>query len=93
MRIGTSCAKAPGKYWSGRRGSNPQPTAWEAATLPLSYSRLRNTLLDPAWECAYKLTFCLNYSCPFRINDLRNKRSRTGRHQLKKEPVVDFTFQ
>ena len=27
------------RYWSGRRGSNPQPTAWEAATLPLSYSR------------------------------------------------------
>src|SRR5260370_22831384 len=27
------------KIWSGRRGSNPQPTAWEAATLPLSYSR------------------------------------------------------
>jgi hypothetical protein len=27
------------KNWSGRRGSNPQPTAWEAATLPLSYSR------------------------------------------------------
>jgi hypothetical protein len=27
------------KSWSGRRGSNPQPTAWEAATLPLSYSR------------------------------------------------------
>ena len=26
--------------WSGRRGSNPQPTAWEAATLPLSYSRM-----------------------------------------------------
>ena len=26
-------------FWSGRRGSNPQPTAWEAATLPLSYSR------------------------------------------------------
>ena len=29
----------PEKLWSGRRGSNPQPTAWEAATLPLSYSR------------------------------------------------------
>jgi hypothetical protein len=28
------------EIWSGRRGSNPQPTAWEAATLPLSYSRL-----------------------------------------------------
>src|SRR5581483_5815881 len=27
--------------WSGRRGSNPRPTAWEAVTLPLSYSRSR----------------------------------------------------
>lgn len=25
--------------WSGRRGSNPRQTAWEAATLPLSYAR------------------------------------------------------
>jgi hypothetical protein len=28
------------KRWSGRRGSNPRPTAWKAVTLPLSYSRL-----------------------------------------------------
>ena len=27
------------EYWSGRRGSNPRPTAWKAVTLPLSYSR------------------------------------------------------
>jgi hypothetical protein len=27
--------------WSGRRESNPQPTAWKAVTLPLSYSRPR----------------------------------------------------
>ena len=27
------------RMWSGRRGSNPRPTAWEAVTLPLSYSR------------------------------------------------------
>ena len=27
------------EVWSGRRGSNPRPTAWEAVTLPLSYSR------------------------------------------------------
>ncbi len=27
------------RKWSGRRGSNPRPTAWEAVTLPLSYSR------------------------------------------------------
>lgn len=26
--------------WSGRRESNPRPTAWKAETLPLSYSRL-----------------------------------------------------
>src|SRR5262245_9408175 len=30
-----------GEGWSGRRGSNPRPTAWKAVTLPLSYSRLR----------------------------------------------------
>src|SRR5215203_5493904 len=27
------------KIWSGRPGSNRQPTAWKAVTLPLSYSR------------------------------------------------------
>ena len=32
--------------WSGRRGSNPQPTAWEAATLPLSYSRMASFVLS-----------------------------------------------
>ena len=26
-------------FWSGRRDSNPRPTAWKAVTLPLSYSR------------------------------------------------------
>lgn len=33
--------------WSGRRGSNPQPPAWEADALPLSYSRSfdRRTIL------------------------------------------------
>src|SRR5205814_2762787 len=27
------------QFWSGRRESNPRPTAWKAVTLPLSYSR------------------------------------------------------
>ena len=35
----SECAIRLPNLWSGRRGSNPQPTAWEAATLPLSYSR------------------------------------------------------
>jgi hypothetical protein len=34
--------------WSGRRGSNPRPTAWKAVTLPLSYSRLRARALRRA---------------------------------------------
>ena len=34
---GSDCK--PLKSWSGRRESNPQPTAWKAVTLPLSYSR------------------------------------------------------
>ena len=25
--------------WSGKRDSNPRPSAWEADTLPLSYPR------------------------------------------------------
>ena len=33
--------EAASEGWSGRRGSNPRPTAWKAVTLPLSYSRLR----------------------------------------------------
>src|SRR6185369_16920260 len=36
-----SVALDASKGWSGRRGSNPRPTAWKAVTLPLSYSRLR----------------------------------------------------
>src|SRR5579864_3276301 len=34
--------------WSGRRESNPRPTAWKAVTLPLSYSRPALWLLPPA---------------------------------------------
>ena len=30
--------------WSGRRDSNPRPTAWKAVTLPLSYSRSGSSL-------------------------------------------------
>jgi hypothetical protein len=33
--------------WSGRRGSNPRPTAWKAVTLPLSYSRASSGLGPP----------------------------------------------
>ncbi len=32
-------ARETAQLWSGRRESNPRPTAWKAVTLPLSYSR------------------------------------------------------
>src|SRR3974390_3414787 len=33
------CHPRTSNLWSGRRESNPRPTAWKAVTLPLSYSR------------------------------------------------------
>lgn len=30
--------------WSGKRDSNPRRTAWEAVTLPLSYSRMERVM-------------------------------------------------
>ena len=35
----TSVFEFQASNWSGRRESNPRPTAWKAVTLPLSYSR------------------------------------------------------
>jgi hypothetical protein len=48
LRIGAELDSVPvtGENWSGRRGSNPQPTAWEAATLPLSYSRMASFVIQ-----------------------------------------------
>ena len=39
-RLSAPSVSAASEGWSGRRGSNPRPTAWKAVTLPLSYSRL-----------------------------------------------------
>src|SRR4051794_29863941 len=40
--------RSTSEVWSGRRGSNPRPTAWKAVTLPLSYSRLRAVRFAPS---------------------------------------------
>jgi hypothetical protein len=37
------------RRWSGRRDSNPRPTAWKAVTLPLSYSRPGAERIDREW--------------------------------------------
>ncbi len=39
----------PGRFWSGRRDSNPRPTAWKAVTLPLSYSRTLTAETTVSW--------------------------------------------
>ena len=57
-RGGSAGRSPPTKKWSGRRGSNPRPTAWKAVTLPLSYSRLRSlplarSLAAPAGKPAF----------------------------------------
>jgi hypothetical protein len=50
--ITPAAARLASGGWSGRRGSNPRPTAWKAVTLPLSYSRLRGPHCRPAVTCA-----------------------------------------
>src|SRR5688500_15319990 len=50
--------------WSGRRGSNPRPTARKAVTLPLSYSRPR--LLVP---CATRPCTNPTTLSPYRLDD------------------------
>ena len=40
-RAGQCRARLRGNRWSGRRDSNPQPSAWQADALPLSYSRIK----------------------------------------------------
>ena len=35
----TLCQLSYLRLWSGRRGSNPSPSAWKAVALPLSYAR------------------------------------------------------
>ena len=50
--ITPAAARLASGGWSGRRGSNPRPTAWKAVTLPLSYSRLRGPHCRPAVACA-----------------------------------------
>ena len=36
---GSLIDRTPGGDWSGKRDSNPRPSAWKADALPLSYSR------------------------------------------------------
>ena len=54
--------RKPLKIWSGKRDLNPRPSAWEADTLPLSYSRSavkkkmeRETGFEPATSTLARL--------------------------------------
>ena len=54
--------RAFGGGWSGRRGSNPRPTAWKAVTLPLSYSRLRASPLHLLGASAGETRRCSRFA-------------------------------
>src|SRR5260370_20803344 len=54
------------KLWSGRRGSNPQPPAWEADALPLSYSRSASRV--------YRKVFCPYPDALKRVGHLESRR-------------------
>ena len=47
------------RLWSGRRGSNPRPSAWEADALPLSYSRTNRIYFNPKIPCCKGGIVCL----------------------------------
>ncbi len=38
---GGSASALRGKFWSGRRDSNPRPQPWQGCALPLSYARIQ----------------------------------------------------
>src|ERR1041385_5611487 len=67
--------------WSGRRGSNPRPTAWKAVTLPLSYSRPRIFFILAAAAAAGTLVSYDRYSAAQR-HHLRRARNPGLRHRL-----------
>src|SRR5262249_5132271 len=59
-------APTSAERWSGKRDSNPRPSAWKADALPLSYSRPRNAAarlvegegFEPSKACAGRFTVC-----------------------------------
>ena len=49
-RILDRCDVLPAKNWSGKRDSNPRPSAWKADALPLSYSRSSHLATTRWWR-------------------------------------------
>src|SRR6266487_4003476 len=47
---GPAAASFRPRNWSGKRDSNPRPSAWKADALPLSYSRSTRCLLVRWWR-------------------------------------------
>src|SRR5687768_4571720 len=71
-------AREASEGWSGRRGSNPRPTAWKAVTLPLSYSRLRGSPLRSLAASAGKPA-----SYAEALSFTQSRRAKRGRRQRK----------
>ena len=59
-------------FWSGRWGSNPRPSAWEADALPLSYARSRARRFDCRDQAAGVSTPRGPFCCP-RVGDRQGR--------------------
>ena len=46
------------RTWSGRRGSNPRHSAWEADVLPLNYSRASTSIHQMSSACRSRIVLC-----------------------------------
>ena len=66
------------RIWSGRRGSNPRPTAWKAVTLPLSYSRLATCAIIPVPIFRTLTEACSSTSRTWWTGEDSNPRSSQG---------------
>ena len=53
-----------GAGWSGRRDSNPRPSAWEADALPLSYTRPLLCIIANSTQAAGSLLRVARAACP-----------------------------
>ena len=61
----------PGRTWSGKRGSNPRPSAWEADALPLSYFRMSLELYYIAVICQCQICYSIGglfVACAAQLN-------------------------
>src|SRR5437868_10139261 len=72
--------------WSGRRESNPRPTAWKAVTLPLSYSRAVHSRVPRLRR--FTLALCSRY---LGARSVLTATAHSARYQYESAPLSNAT--